>query len=40
MKNETNVPLRCVGTFKNKRHDTPETNRTFNHCDLERGFKI
>ena len=32
------VPLRCVGTFKN--HRTPETNETFNQCDLEQGFKI
>ena len=24
--------------LKNKTHGTSKTNKTFNHCDLERGF--
>ena len=29
----------CIN-FKNKAHGTSETNKTFNHCSLEWGFKI
>ena len=26
--------------FKNKTHGTSKINKTFNQCDLERGFQI
>ena len=26
--------------FNNKTHGTSKTNKSFNHCDLEWGFKI
>ena len=26
--------------LSNKTHSTSETNKSFNHCDLEWGFKI
>ena len=41
MKNETHRSSTKISmNFKNKTHGTSETNNSFNHCDLEWGFKI
>ena len=40
MKNESHrVSTKISMNFKNKTHGTSETNKSFNHCDLEWGFK-
>ena len=41
MKNETHRGSTNISmNFKNKTHGISETNKSFNHCDLEWGFKI
>ena len=41
MKNETHRGSTKIRmNFKNKTRGTSETNKNFNHCDLDWGFKI
>ena len=41
MKNETHRGSTKISmNFINRTHDTSETYKSFNHCDLEWGFKI
>ena len=40
MKNENHRGSTKISmNFKNKTHGTSETNKSFNHCDLEWGIK-